>query len=116
MSKHHIVCTNQTETHGHRGHHHITAVGTGSHVGGMAKRWTVQEVLAAMASGDTFYTVGETSQKAAEIEKYHCHVCGGTHIRTKPDHVQDNNLDNLKQCPVRRDHDDHPPQPDRRHG
>ena len=116
MPKHHIVCADHTETHGHSSHHHITSVGTGSHVAGMTKRWSLKEVLAALDHGDVFYTEGETSKRVAEVEKYHCHVCGGLHIRTKPDHAHDNNLDSLKHCPVRRDRDDCQSQPDRRHG
>ena len=79
-------------------------------------------MLSAMDHGEEFFTKGEHTGKIAEVEKFHCHECGGTHIRTKPDHVHDNNLDALKHCPVapvehhKKHQDDRPPQPDRRHG
>ena len=103
------------ETHGHHGHTHISEVGTGSHAGGIARRWTLQEVLDALDRREQFFTLGETSGKVAEIEDYHCSRCGGRHIRTHRDHVEDNNLENLRHCPRRKDQDDRDPQPNRRH-
>ncbi len=126
MSKHRIVCVEHAQItgHAHHAHHqhtHIIGAGTSSDPSHIERRWRLDEILTAMRAGDIFYTQGETSHKVAEVEHYHCEKCGGTHIKTKPDHVKDNNLDELKHCPVTpvkptRDRDDRKPQPDRRHG
>ena len=115
MSRHQIICVVHAETQGHHGHTHISEVGTGSHAGGLTQRWALQQVLDALDRQDEFFTEGETSGKTAEVHAYDCSRCGGRHIRTKRDHVEDNNLDMLKHCPLRKDQDDRPPQPNRRH-
>lgn len=115
MSRHHVLCVAHAETHGHHGHHHIIDIGTGTVAGGITRRWTLPQVLDAIDQREEFYTQGETSGKQATVEAYHCHVCHGRHIRTKPDEVVDNNLDHLKKCPLRKDIDDRPPQPNRHH-
>jgi hypothetical protein len=77
---------------------HIVAVGTGSSASSSDKYWLLSEVLAAMDAGDEFYTFGETSRKTASVDKYVCPWCTQTHIRSTPDAVEDNNLDNLPSC------------------
>jgi hypothetical protein len=56
------------------------------------------EVLAAMDRGHSFFTQGNNSGKIAWIEKYTCARCRRTFIRSTPDAVTDNNLDNLRRC------------------
>ena len=51
-----------------------------------------------MGNGHTFYTVGVQSGQVAAVQKYHCSHCWRTFIRSAPDAVQDNNLDNLRRC------------------
>jgi transposase-like protein len=51
-----------------------------------------------MDRGDRFYTVGVYSGKVALVEKYTCTSCWRTFIRSTPDAVTDNNLDNLRRC------------------
>ncbi len=124
MPKHRIICVEKALTNGagqHAHHEHIVAVGTGQDGQCVERRWPLEEVLAAMRAGTTFYTQGPNSNTVTEVESYHCHKCNGFHIRSHPDHVKDNNLDELMRCPVpapppRRDKDDRKPQPDRRHG
>jgi hypothetical protein len=94
MSSYQIVCTEQgVPTHAN----HIIAVGTGSDVSRATTRWTVAEVLAAMRQGTSFYTVSPSTGKQARVLPYDC-WCGRPTIRSTPDAVTDNNLDNLRLC------------------
>ena len=92
-----IVCVTHQEVHPHeRGH--IVAVGTGASAFRADTSWTVEEVLAAMNSGTTFFTKSESTGKIAFVEPYHCSRCRRTFIRSSPDAVKDNNLDNMRSC------------------
>lgn len=99
MSQYRIVCTTQEPASLPNDRAHIVAVGTGT-ASSYDKYWTLSEVLAAMDKGDTFYTYGESSHKTALVQKYVCPWCYRTHIRSHPDAVTDNNLDNLPRCTV----------------
>ena len=59
---------------------------------------TLGEVLTAMDEGHRFYTQGAENGKVAQVEKYTCSQCRRTYIRSTPDAVSDNNLDNLRPC------------------
>lgn len=98
MANYRIVCTNQEPVNQPTTHAHIVAVGTGTDPNKADARWSLQEVLTAMDRGDTFYTQGTSSGKIARVEKYVCTLCRRTYIRSSPDAVHDNNLDNLRQC------------------
>ena len=98
MAQYRIVCTTQMPPQVPNDRAHIVTVGTGSSASKYDRYWTLAEVLSAMDAGDAFYTFGETSRKTAFVEKYICPFCSKTHIRSKPDAVQDNNLDNLPRC------------------
>jgi len=94
MADYRIVCVN-TE-HPHR---HITNVGTGNPA--MADRmWTVAEVRAALAKGETFDTISPSTGKRAEVHADDCKEpdCTVKTIRSVGDTVTDNNLDNLRAC------------------
>jgi len=91
-----IVCTEQEPAWLPTYHAHIVAVGTGN--GNANLRWTLDQVLMAMDRGDTFYTQGEQSGRIANVVKYICSRCHRTYIRSTPDAVYDNNLDNLRVC------------------
>ena len=93
-----IVCTNQEPVNYPTTHAHIVAVGTGTDPNKADTRWSLAEVLAAMDRGDVFYTQGEQSAKIALVEKYQCSRCNRIYIRSTPDAVHDNNLDNLRRC------------------
>lgn len=89
-----IVCTEQTNVNPHHGHiHHV---GTGPNPASAANRWTVAEVRKALADGHVFYTRGERSGQVALVRAYTC--CGIETIKSAPDAVLDNNLDNLRTC------------------
>ena len=93
-----IVCTEQEPINYPTTHAHIVAVGTGTNPDQAETRWTLSEVLAAMDRGESFYTQGVQSGKVATVVKYQCSRCQGTHIRSAPDAVYDNNLDSLRRC------------------
>ena len=98
MARYRIICTTQQPAQVPNDRAHIVAVGTGTSASKYDRYWLLNEVLAAMDRGDTFYTFGEVSQKTASVEKYKCPWCSQTHIRSSPDAVKDNNLDNLPRC------------------
>jgi hypothetical protein len=98
MAEYRIICTTQEPSQVPNDRAHIVAVGTGSSASNYDRYWQLNEVLAAMDRGHTFYTFGESSRKRASVEKYKCPWCSQIHIRSTPDAVTDNNLDNLPQC------------------
>jgi hypothetical protein len=55
-------------------------------------------VRQAIREGDRFYTVSSTTGKAALVEVYDCPSCKAPTIRSAPDWVTDNNLDNIPIC------------------
>lgn len=94
MASHRIVCTEQKRpTH----HNHIMAVGTGETADKATERWTVEQVRSAILNGTRFYTVSPSTGKIANVERFDC-ACGVKTIRSSPDAVRDNNLDNLRIC------------------
>lgn len=97
MVSYRIVCTTQEPATLPNDRAHIVAVGTGL-PSGYDRYWQLSQLLAAMDQGDAFYTYGESSQKTALVHKYVCPWCSRTHIRSAPDAVPDNNLDNLPRC------------------
>ena len=97
MTQYRIICTNQEPVSQPNDRAHIIGVGTGDS-SGYSAYWTLNEVITAMNQGHTFYTYGETSGKVALVHKYVCPHCTRTHIRSAPDAVTDNNLDNLSTC------------------
>ena len=98
MARYRIVCTTQEPVNEPNRNAHIVAVGTGNDPARVDRRWTLDQVLRAMDSGDSFYTQGVQSGKIAAVEKYQCPYCRRTFIRSTPDAVADNNLDNLPRC------------------
>ena len=93
-----IVCTNQEPFGVNHDHAHIVAVGTGTDPSRAAQRWPLEQVLIAMGNGHTFYTQGASSGRVAAVMPFRCTPCGRTFIRSAPDAVYDNNLDNLRVC------------------
>ncbi len=88
MSAYRVVCVETKEPH-----EGIIAVGTSDNGKTTAnERWTVAQVRKAIKEGDRFYTVSPSTGDEADVELY------GEGIRTNPDEVTDNNLDNLRAC------------------
>jgi hypothetical protein len=98
MASYRIICTTQEPAQLPNDRAHIVAVGTGTSASTYDRYWQLSEVLAAIDRGDTFHTFGETSRKTASVDKYKCPWCSQIHIRSNPDAVTDNNLDNLPNC------------------
>jgi hypothetical protein len=75
-------------------HRHIVKVGN---EGGS---FTVEQARAAIAAGDRLFTVSPSTGRQANVERYTCpSPCGYQTLRSAPDAVKDNNLDNLPNCP-----------------
>lgn len=98
MANYRIICTNQVPVTEPTTHAHIVAVGTGVEPTTYQRKWTLDQVLAAMAAGNVFYTQGATSGKVAHVTPYVCGRCRRTYIRSTPDAIHDNNLDALPNC------------------
>jgi hypothetical protein len=91
-----VVCSNRPEiTPEHR---HLVSIGTGTEPGRAHNRvWTVAQVYAAFDRADVFFTESPTTKRTARVEKFTC-SCGQIGLRSNPDQVTDNNLDNLPGC------------------
>lgn len=87
-----IVCVNTAHEH-----EHITEVGTGTADEGWDRLWSVAEVRDALAAGTRFYTVSPSTKKTADVDIYDCDIdgCKIQTIRSTPDAIEDNNLDNI---------------------
>lgn len=94
MAEYQIVCVERAAGHGH-----ITHVG----ISGLPGLWTVAQVRGSISRGNAFYTVSQTTREVARVEPYDAIDQGQTieTIRSAPDAVHGNNLDNLKACRVR---------------
>jgi hypothetical protein len=92
-----IVCTDKL-TSPERTHPHIVSVGTGTDPDRASARSSVEQVRTQIAAGVRFFTVSPSTGAEAEVERFDCPVCTFRTIRSDPDHVTDNNLDNLRPC------------------
>jgi len=81
-------------------HRHITHVGTGDNPNQASDRWTVAQVRSAIRNGNRFYTYSPSTGRTADVEPYDVWVGNQLieTIRSTPDAVPDNNLDNLRVC------------------
>jgi hypothetical protein len=98
MASYRIVCTVQVPVSEPTTRAHIVNVGTGTDPDQADRRWSVDEVLRAIDSGDDFYTLGRQTGRRAAVHKYICGGCHRTFVRSGPDAVTDNNLDSLRTC------------------
>ncbi|MDT4921868.1 MAG: hypothetical protein QOI15_2770 [Pseudonocardiales bacterium] len=76
-------------------HRHILGIGTVNSY--TPTRWSVDDVWSAIGRGDRFYT-NDSRGRRALVERWECRTCGLRTLRTRPDAVTDNNLDQLQQC------------------
>lgn len=98
MANYRIICTRKQDVlHPYR-HGHLVQVGTGATPRNYDKLWTIAEVYQAMNAGDIFYTQSESTGRTASVHPYQCGACQAPTLRTSPDAVHDNNLDNLPNC------------------
>jgi hypothetical protein len=97
MAQHRIIGTRQESCDPPHAHAHVIIVGTEKSAG-YSKLWTITQVYNAMDQGDTFFTCGEKSKKTAAVQKHNCPHCEVKTLRSAPEAIQDNNLDNLPTC------------------
>ena len=88
MVSYEIVTATKVDPHGH-----ITRLGTSD-----GRRWTVDEVRAAMVAGDHFHTRSSTTGKTAKVIACVCRYCGYPKVRSAIDAASDSNLDALPYC------------------
>lgn len=99
MAEYRIVCTDQVPWNLPTSHAHIVAVGVGPDPAAADAKHTKEEVIAAIGAGHRYYTVSPSTQRRAYVEVVQCgYRCGQPIIRSIPDQVVDNNLDNLRRC------------------
>jgi hypothetical protein len=89
MSSYKITCVTKS-TRTWAGHQHIVSVGI------TGERYSVATIYRLMDQGHRFYTVSPSTGGTALVRKYHC--CGLDTLRSDPDAVYDNNLDDLPAC------------------
>ena len=78
--------------------YHPSGIGTGDESGEARYRvWTVAQVYTAVDRGHLFVTESPTTKRTARVEKITC-SCGESGLRSNPDQVTDNNLDDLPDC------------------
>jgi hypothetical protein len=98
MTTYRVICTNQEPASQPPKHAHIVSVGVGTTSDHYSQRFSLQQVIQMLDSGNLFYTVGPKSGKTARVEKCVCSHCRLYHIKSAADAVEDNNLDSLPYC------------------
>jgi hypothetical protein len=95
VSTYEVICVNTEYPHDH-----IIRVGTGEHDAALASGiWTVEQVRAALAQGDTFFVEDDDGDKV-NVRIYDCPKddCVIKTIRTTADDIKDDNLLSLRTC------------------
>ena len=88
MTEHQITCANKSGEHSH-----IVSVGTSD-----GTNLTVKAVRRAIKAGNRFYTVSPSTGAETDVRRWRCLLCQKGTIRSNPDQVTDNNVDNLDPC------------------
>ena len=86
---HEISCASYARPNG-QGHRHVMSVGLSD-----GRHQSVETVRFRIAQGDSYFTFA--LGRAASVRSYDC-FCGAKTIRSGPDAVLANNLDNLQEC------------------
>jgi hypothetical protein len=91
MATYQITCADRLDEH-----EHITHVG----VNGQHGTWTVDYVRRLIARGSNFFTMSPSTHQRADVSPFDADHVGRTveTIRSAPDAIADNNLDNLRAC------------------
>lgn len=98
MIDHRIICVIEESVADPILHTHIVGVGTGPETERLERRWTVNEVIHAVAAGERFYTQGAASKKMAEIEISECPHCKKATPKSGNGVTTDNDIDSLRRC------------------
>ena len=93
-----VVCANKSTHRSPTGatHGHIVGVGVGTAATQYSELMTVATARSLIAQGVVFYTQSPSTGAAALVQLFTC--CGIQTLRSHPDAVADNNLDNLPGC------------------
>lgn len=100
MSDYRIICTRKVAAPGGT-HVHIEEVGTGVTPETYTRIWARADVVRAIETGaDRFHTISQSTGARAEVHTADCpgQNCRLRIIRSAPDAVTDNNLDQLGYC------------------
>lgn len=103
MADYRIVCARQEPANAPPTHAHIVQVGVVSYKTGPVATYeqllTVNQVVKAIQAGNNFWTWSPSTGKHARVEPVLCRSCNSyTTLRSAPDAIADNNLDNLSHC------------------
>lgn len=98
MTRYRVVCTIQEPLDKPHDVAHIISIGTGDDSDTASRKWDLKDVLVALDSGNSFFTKSPSTGKEASVNKYECKTCRRFTIRSSPDAIKDNNLDNLRKC------------------
>jgi hypothetical protein len=93
-----VVCVNKSTHVSPTGavHGHIVGVGLGVDASTYTELVSVAAARARIAAGTVLYTVSPSTGNAALVQLFTC--CSIGTLRSHPDAVTDNNLDNLPAC------------------
>lgn len=96
-----IQCVNLEHSHRHVVSAMVRKL-VGDHYEDKVTTMTVSSIRSQLAAGDVFNTYSRSTDAVAAVEPFTCDVFGCTveTIRSSPDAVEDNNLDNME-CPSR---------------
>lgn len=103
MADYRIVCTQQVPIDPPTSHAHIVRVGhvawrTGA-ISHYERLESTEVIIARMANGDRFFTWSPSTGAVAQVHPIKCLSCNlYTSLRSAPDAILDNNLDNLAKC------------------
>lgn len=97
MASYYVVCINKHPTHSDP-HTRIQRVGTNEsrYASSCTKKWTVEQVIAAIRRGDTFYSTDRNNDLVKVIIATHN---GHEYIKTQNDGIQPDNLLAKPECP-----------------
>lgn len=98
MAAYRIVCTRKSPVSAPTHHAHIVTIGLGDDTG-YNQLLSMEQAYHWIDTGNTFYTKSKSTGAIAQVNKYICGTCGHYKtLRSSPDAISDNNLDNLPNC------------------
>jgi len=98
MARWRVVCVKRVQVLHPTPHGHTVGVGTGEWPNWADMRWRLDQVMAAMGKGDTFYTQRATDGRVSTVETYICPACGAVQIRSAGCGADEDDLEDLREC------------------
>src|SRR3954462_5670469 len=93
-----IVCIKQQEVMGPPPHVHVIGVGTGDRPDWADMRWELDQVHAARAAGEEFYTQSSSTGRRWPIQSYICPHCQQLNLRSVLESDPDALLQQFRGC------------------